>query len=540
MFESIINEYLESEACKNWSIIAILEYIKSKSRITADMIEVVKEEIYSALQIFRDTHNVHVHVNAKNKARRILASFEKSFASVDVKLFIHELELHNERREFHLTVCRNVTSSNTLQALEQHRSTRKAIEEVCNTNVDTAISSVDDESYQYQVIEEENRLQENIHKRSFTEYETNNLHPFYDESEFNINIILTMEKYCKKQTTSKFDLAHNYILDLTPKSKIERYFEPEIWAKLIADRPATAKPEYYKEIEFICDHLFGPPSKKKRWKLNKYRERWASLRNLEIPDYDDDAPYERGDWERILYWAERAVGSFLNAFESEHNPIQQNDCGEREWFGGYIVPIFEGALTLNSICRVPWGEVTVIATIRRKNHDKNALEHQVERGHLADFVCKINQQEVVCGLACGGPHKYDHTKWESDEYHLPRMLKDTLDDMLENCRSRNRRASNLYTIGIQQYMTEIRIYMMEKRDVYRFHLLKSFNLPLSHALFSNLRFALSWAWNIKGLVERLSFELEDGMIVSSRTPERDPPDEMKTNTTPERSKKKKV
>ena len=108
---------------------------------------------------------------------------------------------------------------------------------------------------------------------------------------------------------------------------------------------------------------------------------------------------------------------------------------------------------LNSVPKFLWitfrGEVTVIATARRKNHDKNALEYQIERGHLADLSCKINQQEVVCGLACGGPHKYDLTKWESDEYHLPRMLKDTLDDMLENCRSRNIRASNLYTIGIQ-------------------------------------------------------------------------------------------
>ena len=118
MFEPIINEYLENAACKDWSIIAILEYIKSKSQINADMIEIVKGEIYSVLQSFRDTHNVHVHENAKNKARRLLTNFDKSFVSADVKFFIDELELRNERREFHITVCRNVTSANTLQALE--------------------------------------------------------------------------------------------------------------------------------------------------------------------------------------------------------------------------------------------------------------------------------------------------------------------------------------------------------------------------------------------------------------------------------------
>ncbi|CAG8800708.1 3656_t:CDS:2, partial [Racocetra persica] len=120
----------------------------------------------------------------------------------------------------------------------------------------------------------------------------------------------------------------------------------------------------------------------------------------------------------------------------------------------------------------------------------------------------INQQDVVCELACGGPHKYDLT-------------------------NRNRYMLNLYTIGIQQYMTEIQIFMMEKRDVYRLHLLKSFNLPLSYSVYGNLCLALSWAWNIKGLVESLSYELDDRAFVTSITPERDPPSEMKTDTTPD-------
>lgn len=60
-------------------------------------------------------------------------------------------------------------------------------------------------------------------------------------------------------------LAHSYILDLTSESKIENEFEPKLWAELIADQPAMAKPEYHKEIESICDHLFGPLCKKVRY-----------------------------------------------------------------------------------------------------------------------------------------------------------------------------------------------------------------------------------------------------------------------------------
>ncbi|CAI2176453.1 7683_t:CDS:10 [Funneliformis geosporum] len=166
--------------------------------------------------------------------------------------------------------------------------------------------------------------------------------------------------------------------------------------------------------------------------MEKYRAKSTTSKYESNPSSTNPVIME--DWKKILYWVERAVGTFLDAFESEYNPIQQNDCGEREWFGEYVIPIFSG------------GEVTVVASCRRRNENKNILEEYLERGHLADLLCKIDQQEVVCGLACGGPHKYDLTKWASDEYQLPRMLKDTLDDILEKFRGASRDSSNLYTI----------------------------------------------------------------------------------------------
>ncbi|CAG8544644.1 12043_t:CDS:10 [Acaulospora morrowiae] len=99
------------------------------------------------------------------------------------------------------------------------------------------------------------------------------------------------------------------------------------------------------------------------------------------------------------------------------------------------------------------------------------------------------------------------------------------------CASRD--SSNLFTIGIQLYMTEIRIYMMEKRGIYRLHLLKSFKHHLLCSSYEKLLIALSWAWNIKGifvqgLVKELSLKSDDSAIVSAKTPKRSPPNEMKT------------
>ncbi|CAG8679886.1 8837_t:CDS:2, partial [Funneliformis mosseae] len=44
--------------------------------------------------------------------------------------------------------------------------------------------------------------------------------------------------------------------------------------------------------------------------------------------------------------------------------------------------------------------------------------------------------------------------------------------------------------------------------------------------------------NIKGLIENLSFELDDKTFVTSITPERDPSDELKTDITLDNSKNK--
>ncbi|CAG8769272.1 15_t:CDS:2 [Dentiscutata erythropus] len=99
----------------NWSVVKLLEYVESKSDISDDVFETLKEEIRSMLLSYKSSCNTNE--NAKNKAGKILSSFDKSFSSTDVKQFIDRLKLKGDKREFHTTVCRNVASASTLQAL---------------------------------------------------------------------------------------------------------------------------------------------------------------------------------------------------------------------------------------------------------------------------------------------------------------------------------------------------------------------------------------------------------------------------------------
>ncbi|KAG9296338.1 hypothetical protein G9A89_014930 [Geosiphon pyriformis] len=71
---------------------------------------------------------------------------------------------------------------------------------------------------------------------------------------------------------------------------------------------------------------------------------------------------------------------------------------------------------------------------------------------MADLLCLYEQHEIACALACGGPEKYDITKMASDEFSLPRMIKDMMDEL----QSKFPYAGN-YIFGIQTYMTEVQI-----------------------------------------------------------------------------------
>src|SRR6185312_4282691 len=118
MFESIANEYLQHTAYKNWSVISILEYIKSKSDLSADMFGTLKADIYSVLRNFSDHHNIRLHQNAKKKAIKLLSNFNDSWSSTKVRLFIEGLKLNDKEAEYRTTMRRKIASSNALQALE--------------------------------------------------------------------------------------------------------------------------------------------------------------------------------------------------------------------------------------------------------------------------------------------------------------------------------------------------------------------------------------------------------------------------------------
>lgn len=88
-----------------------------------------------------------------------------------------------------------------------------------------------------------------------------------------------------------------------------------------------------------------------------------------------------------------------------------------------------------------------MSTQFRRNNDKDVNTETVARGHQADFLCLFEQYEIACGLVCGGPGVHDLTKYASDQFNLPRMMKDMLDNLISTFFYSGK--DDLYTIGIQ-------------------------------------------------------------------------------------------
>ncbi|RHZ44068.1 hypothetical protein Glove_767g15 [Diversispora epigaea] len=121
MFESTITEYLDKIKSKDWSILGILEFLRSNSKLSVPTIDDLKEDLYAILQSYRDKANIHVYT--KNKVTKILSNFDSTFNTAEVKQFIKDLEFREEARI-------NVTSTYTATVLKDQQKSQQLIDQL--------------------------------------------------------------------------------------------------------------------------------------------------------------------------------------------------------------------------------------------------------------------------------------------------------------------------------------------------------------------------------------------------------------------------
>ncbi|CAG8548826.1 3854_t:CDS:10 [Paraglomus occultum] len=572
-----ISSYFSNTEIEAWSYMSCLEYL---AKVCAHLTSGAYDEILDKYKnhLFSIVSSTSSLKKAKDKAFRLNNTAERSFQRIEVTSFFKRLDT---RVDMNATDSLANATTNLVDAKEKlyklklkssaydrfvestdaknDRSSKRLrqetiISEENKKKSDTnTVPKADDNNFDERKDDDENNSAGRVEEESYSSnYMTSSVMDIFSESYSQLqtsndssSLLSVLKKYCTNESTSPYDLARSFIMDLSLSSKIRGQFSNEEWAELVKRRPDVVRKSYHHEIESLISHLFS-----QKMDLLQARKKWYELRNLVAPStstrYNNEFSYTENDWEKIKRWVERVTGQFLDAFESLRNPLQ-NNCHEREWTGDYLIPLIQGVLKLklDGNLYVPWGEISVLASLRCRNNDKDKLIEQLERNHQVDLLCNYEQYEIACALACGGPHSYNLTKLASDEFNLPRIMKDMLDDLELKLLKAGKGQLRPYVIGIQSYinMTEIRVYLMERREIYFLHHLKSFNLPLTFSTYHYLKVALRVAWNIRGLVNSLVRELEETIIHDDDDGFKTPPtmlsNNMKTNETPPKQPKKK-
>ncbi|KAG9293161.1 hypothetical protein G9A89_010498 [Geosiphon pyriformis] len=437
---------------------------------------------------------------AKDKAYKLDNAAECSFQRIEVASFFKRLDPHidtNATKSLARAYDRCVENTDVKDDRPSKRLRQETIiseDDKKQPDTNTVFEVDDDDDFDEREDVDKDKDAERVEEKSHSSnYVTSSLMVVFSEScsqqqtSSDSFLLPLLENYFAKETSSLYDPAHSFIIDLSPSSKIRGEFNDKQWVELVGRRPNAVRKTYHHEIEPLVAHLFS-----QKMDLSQARKGWYELRNLAAPIYDDGFSYAEVDWEKIKRWVERVTGQL---YVSLRNPLKMTVMSE--------------TLKLDGNFYVPWGEISVLSTQRRRNNDKDKLTEQVERSHQVDLLCNYEQYEVACALACGGPYTYNLTKLASDEFNLPRIMKDMLDDLELKFLYAGNNVLQPYIVGIQTYMTQVRIYLIEKREVYFLHHLKSFNLPLTFSTYHHLKSALRVAWNIRGLVNALVREFDN-------------------------------
>ncbi|RUP43593.1 hypothetical protein BC936DRAFT_136967 [Jimgerdemannia flammicorona] len=275
-----------------------------------------------------------------------------------------------------------------------------------------------------------------------------------------------VQKYASK-TRDPFD----FILDLSGLSPIQFEFSERQWQSLVADCPNIGTTNQY-NIEAIIKQLFGTTSEE--ISLLEARRRWEGLRDLK-----PSSPIDKD----IIWWIEGAIGKFLNSFESKINPLAEG-CRKGEYLVFYITPLLQGALNIGTFCRHRW-----YTPVSFPNE-------------AVDLLTTFKERPLLCGLI-GQPQECDITKYYGINCHLARFMKSMLNALYDEYRQGGKDPSHLFTLGVQTYMSTIKIFMLEKREVYRLHLLQMVHVPFTFPSYDKLGDAIRAAWNLRALINYL-------------------------------------
>ncbi|CAG8694687.1 22526_t:CDS:10 [Cetraspora pellucida] len=296
-----VSSYFNNTEIEAWSYMGCLEYLAKVSKDKALRMDDPAKRSFQCIEVtsfFKrlDTQSCICHQKSRERKRKL---YESKLKACAYDRFVENTDMKNDRSS---------------KCLRQETIISEEDEKQPDANT---VSKADDDNFEEEKDDDEDQDAETVEEESYSSNYVSFSHMcIFSESysqqasSDSSSLLSVLKKYCANKSTSLYDPAHSFIVDLSLSSKIRGQFSNEEWAKLVKRRPDVVQKSYYHEIESLISHLFG-----QKMDLLQARKQWYELRNLVAPKYN---------------LIQRMTEKNLDAFESLRNPLQ-NDCHEREW-----------------------------------------------------------------------------------------------------------------------------------------------------------------------------------------------------------------
>ncbi|CAG8607219.1 6781_t:CDS:10 [Funneliformis mosseae] len=472
MYDSTIEEYLNTTRYNEWSILSILKYTESKHGLCIDNVNILKDEIYTTLR--RHYHRENMQQRAISKLDKLLKSYDKYFNAMEVEQFMNELRKKEEERNLHTSIRRNMIVSYNVEALKDHHQNKKQLMNNKNihTNRNNQVNEVEKQNENASdVVSEKDIFDFDVDDDTDDQMQELEATTNMREDESDNKWILSTGKDVYKvlnEFKSKIPLTKAYlypayfgILDLSGEEpEIKGLFTVEEWAEMKADfnKTVVLKETDPKEEELLYD-LFD--------KIEKVLKRKSDDIVTDIEECIIKGHPKINVIRRLIqtyaYNLDRSKvfmseGSFSNNFT---NMMTKGIITYYQKFAGEIQSLSSA----------------MIANLNKKLVDRSLI------GQRCDFRITCDGFEAVIGLRSGGlPEACSSKRW-NDKVDLMVAMRDVLlQEAIENNGVECTDFRNLYTFGVHSYGFYYNLYALDwkAKGLWRLGLMKKTKLPQSN------------------------------------------------------------
>ncbi|CAG8450814.1 11773_t:CDS:10 [Scutellospora calospora] len=493
MYDSTIEEYLNTTKYNEWSILSILKYTESKHNLYIDNINILKNEIYTVIRRHYSRENMQkraiMNGSITPKRQSTDTSNLDGTSSISGMAAQSRNDIYNNNlNDYIIGGQRNMTVAYNMNAFKDHRQNENVLKEL---HEEEYSDSTDENTNE--VVSENDISDTDVDDLNYTdELETTNIREDEPDDEW---ILSTGKNVCKvlKEFKSKIPSTKAYlypayfgILDLSGEEpEIMKLFTVEEWTEMKSDfnKTVVLKEMDAKEEELLYvlfDKIENINALFFEFVLCEILLMFNIIQVLKRKSDDIVTDIE----ECIIkgYPKINLIRRLIQTYAYNLDRLKLF-MSEGSFSNNFTNMITKGIITYyQKFAYDEFREIQSLASAMIANLNKKLVDRSLI-GQRCDFRITCDGFEAVIGLRSGGLPEACSSKKCNDKVDLMVAMRDVLfQEAIENNGVECTDFKNLYTLGVHSYGFYYNLYAMDwkARGLWRLGLLKKIKLPQSN------------------------------------------------------------